>query len=40
MVSPSGYFASAICKNLTKSELFWLLLTNGIASPVSRSMSA
>lgn len=40
IVSPSGYFASRIFKNLIKSELLCVWLTNGIASPVRRSIPA
>lgn len=40
MVSCDGYFLSSIFKNSIKSELLWVSLTNGIASPVSKSMPA
>lgn len=38
--SRDGYFLSSIFKNSIKSELLWVSLTNGIASPVSKSMPA
>ena len=40
LLYPSGYFSSSIFRKLMKSELLWLSLTKGIASPISRSIPA
>ena len=40
MVSCNGYFLSSIFKNSIKSELLCVSLTNGMASPVRRSIPA
>ena len=40
MESCDGYFLSSIFKNSIKSELLGVSLTNGMASPVSKSMPA
>ena len=40
ILSPAGYFSSSSFKKRTKSELLWVGLTSGIASPVTRSIAA
>ena len=40
ILSPLGYLLSRIFRNSMKSELLWVSLTSGIASPVTRSRPA